>query len=611
MVPAMATFTELDAVRARVATERRAARATITMCGGTGCQASGSQPLLDAMRRALEKAGLDGRAVVRRTGCQGLCEQGPIVIVDPGGIFYCRVQPEDAAEIVEQTVKSGRAVERLLYVDPASGLTARTETDVPFFKAQSRVLLGMNRMVDPESIEDYLAVGGYSALAKALRELTPEQVIEEVKLSGLRGRGGGGFPTGRKWELCRAADGRDQVRDLQRRRGRPRRLHGPQPAGGQPAPGPGGHDHRRLRHRRRRGLRLRAQRVSAGRPAHSARPSSRRASAACSARTSWAAVSASTCEVARGAGAFVCGESTALMASLEGKVGEPRPKDVHTVEKGLWDRPTNLNNVETWANVPLIISHGAPHGSPPWAPTGSKGTKIFALTGRVQNTGLVEVPMGTPLRRDRLRHRRRRLQRRRDQGRADRRPLRRLPARGAVRPARGLRGPRRGRLHGRLRRHGRHGRAHLHGGRGHVLPARSCRTNPAASACPAGWASTACWRSSRTSPRAAAGRSSSTCSKDLAETVAEASLCAPGQDGAQPGALHPALLPRGVRGPHQRAPLPRRRLPGADPLLDRPRSATAAGPVCTPARTTPSAARRKQPHAINTGRLRPLRHLPG
>jgi NADH-quinone oxidoreductase subunit F len=198
---------ELEHLRKRLCEERQNISTTIISCGGTGCQASRSRALIAALRNELSQQGLDGKICLRATGCHGFCEQGPIVVIEPSNIFYCHVAPEDAFEIVSQTVARGKVIERLLYTDPVSGKKARTESEVPFYQRQDRQLLAHNRQVDPCSIEDYIAAGGYSALASVLDRVAPADIVKEIKASGLRGRGGGGFPTGRKWTECREAPG--------------------------------------------------------------------------------------------------------------------------------------------------------------------------------------------------------------------------------------------------------------------------------------------------------------------------------------------------------------------------------------------------------------------
>ncbi len=388
---------DLASLRGRLSVRPAKVTHTLAICNGTGCQASRSAAVVEALKEELSEQGMDSQVKIRVTGCQGFCEQGPVVAVEPGGIFYCRVAPEDAPELISRTLRGGEVIERLLYLDPLSQERKRSESEIPFFRFQERILLGQNRLVDPSSIEDYIAAGGYSALAKVLETMDPERVIEEIMASGLRGRGGAGFPTGRKWEACRAAPGDLKYVICNADEGDPGAYMDRCVLEGNP-------------HLVIEGMIIGAWAIGA--EAGYIYVRKEYPLAVQNART--AIGQARVCgmlgrnildsgfsfdiEIARGGGAFVCGESTALMASIEGQVGEPVPKDVHTVEKGLWGRPTNLNNVETWANVPFIINNGAEW----FAARGtenSKGTKIFALTGRVKNTGLVEVPMGTPLRR--------------------------------------------------------------------------------------------------------------------------------------------------------------------------------------------------------------------
>jgi NADH-quinone oxidoreductase subunit F len=330
------------------------------------------------------------------TGCHGFCEQGPILIVDPSNILYCHVTVDDVKEIVSRTVANGEVIDRLLYQDPVSGKRIRSESEIPFYSRQNRILLSQNRRIDPCSIDDYLAIGGYQALAKVLEDMSAEAVIEEIKASGLRGRGGGGYPTGRKWESCRNAPGEPKYvicnadegdpgayMDRCILEGNPHAVLEGMLIGAYAIGSPSGYIYVRkeyplaVKHARHAVEQARAYGLLG--------------------QNILGTGFSFDVTIARGGGAFVCGESTALMASLEGKVGEPRAKDVHTVEQGLWGKPTNLNNVETWANVPGIISRGAEWFAS-MGTDGSKGTKVFALTGRLKNTGLVEVEMGTTLR---------------------------------------------------------------------------------------------------------------------------------------------------------------------------------------------------------------------
>ena len=386
----------LDKHRQKLLAQRAKVETTVTVSHGTCCRACGSQELVDALAKALASKGLSETVRLRTTGCQGFCQQEPIVVIEPGNVFYCQVQAEDAEEIVTQTVQGGQVVDRLLYSDPASGEKIAREADIPFYKAQDRVLLGQNCQVDPESIDDYIAAGGYAALAKVLAGMDSDAVIGEISSAGLRGRGGGGYPTGRKWQQCRDAGGDVRYVICNADEGDPGAYMDRSILEGNP-------------HSVLEGMLIGAYAIGAShgfiyvrneyplavQHARTALEQARQAGLL--GENILASELSLDVEIARGAGAFVCGESTALMASLEGKVGEPRPKDVHTVEEGLWDRPSNLNNVETWANVPGIINNGAAW----FAAKGtaeSKGTKVFALTGQVRNTGLVEIAMGTTLR---------------------------------------------------------------------------------------------------------------------------------------------------------------------------------------------------------------------
>jgi len=390
------TISDLEALRKRLLDDRKKFRATLTVCGGTGCQASHSRAVIDAVKDELVKQGLEKSVHLRATGCHGFCEQGPLVVIEPGNIFYCHVLPDDVQEIFAKTVRNGEVIERLLYTDPVSGELIHTESEIPFYRTQNRHLLAQNQQVDPCSIEDYIAIGGYSALGKTLSGIAPKEVIQEIKASGLRGRGGGGFPTGRKWAECREAPGDEKYVICNADEGDPGAYMDRCLLEGNP-------------HMVLEGMMIGAWAIGARQgyvyvrneyplavkhirvAVHQARELGLLGENILESSFSF------DVEIARGGGAFVCGESTALMASLEGKVGEPRAKDVHTVIDGLWHKPTTLNNVETWANVPSIILKGSS-----WFASkgtkGSKGTKILALTGRIKNTGLVEVAMGTPIR---------------------------------------------------------------------------------------------------------------------------------------------------------------------------------------------------------------------
>ncbi len=386
----------LAAERARLLSEVDENVTAIHLCAGTGCLACGCEDVAAAFRERIEAEKLQDVVRLKLTGCRGFCERGPLAGIQPSGVFYQRIRPEDVPLIVEQTVKHGQVVGKLLYKDPATGKKVEREEDVPFYRKQLRLILGKNRLMDPTCLDDYLALGGYAAAAKALSTMAPEEVIETVKRAGLRGRGGGGFPAGRKWESCRKAKGEPKYVICNADEGDPGAFMDRAVLEGNP-------------HSVIEGMLIGAFAIGSHEGFVYVRDEYRLA-----VRNLWIAIEAARergllgkdvlgtgfdfdVDVSRGGGAFVCGESTALMASLEGKIGEPRAKYVHTVEHGLWDRPSNLNNVETWANVPLIVEKGAD-----WYASigteGSKGTKLFALTGKIQNTGLVEVPMGITLR---------------------------------------------------------------------------------------------------------------------------------------------------------------------------------------------------------------------
>jgi NADH-quinone oxidoreductase subunit F len=385
----------LEALRKSIIGERDPDKPCITVCGGTGCLALGAQGVIAGFKREIEKGGLEGKLALRITGCPGFCEKGPLVVIKPDNILYQQVKASDAAEIVSETVK-GNIVDRLLYVDPDTGKKITYESDVPFYKKQKRLLLGNNSSIDPTRIEDYLTLGGYAALGKVLSGMTPEEIIDEVKKSGLRGRGGGGFPTGAKWETCRRAEGEKRYVICNCDEGDPGAFMDRSLMEGNP-------------HSVLEGMIIGAYAIGSHEGYIYVRNeyplAVKNAEIAIKQAEEYGLLGKNilgsgfdfSVRISRGGGAFVCGESTALMASLEGKVGEPRAKYVHTSEKGLWEQPTNLNNVETWANVPLIIGNGAG-----WyakiGSEGSRGTKIFSLVGKINNTGLIEVPMGITLR---------------------------------------------------------------------------------------------------------------------------------------------------------------------------------------------------------------------
>jgi len=390
------TVADLIAFQKKLNADRNADKTVVTVCAGTGCVVCGCEGVLNVFREQCEKDHLTNEVEIKATGCHGFCERGPLVSVHPLGVFYQRVKPADAKLIWDQTVKGGNLVTKLLYRDPQSNEIIRSEKDIPFYKKQMRVIFGKNGFMDPTAINDYILLGGYLALAKTLTELTPDQIIREIEAAGLRGRGGGGFPTGVKWAACRAVKVEPKYVICNADEGDPGAFMDRSLLEGNP-------------HQVIEGMMIGAYAIGSHQGFVYVRNEYPLA-----VKNLMIAVKVARehgllgknvlgtgfdfdIEVSRGGGAFVCGEETALMASLEGKVGEPRAKYIHPVEIGLWNKPSIINNVETWANIPLIIERGAGW----FASIGtenSKGTKVFALTGKINNTGLVEVPMGITLR---------------------------------------------------------------------------------------------------------------------------------------------------------------------------------------------------------------------
>jgi len=386
---------ELEKFRQKIVSKRDTNKPCISICAGTGCLASGTSEVIVAFKAEIEKQGLKTDVDTKGTGCPGFCERGPVVVIYPKEICYLGVTPEDVPEIISQTIKEKRVVDRLLYVDSTTGEKAIHEYDIPFYKNQERNVICNNIKIDPKSIDDYLAIGGYSALAKALSWMTDEEVLSEVKKSNLRGRGGGGFPTGRKWEGSRNAPEKIKYVIVNADEGDPGAFMDRALLEGNP-------------HSILEGLIIGAYAIGS----HEGYIYVRQEYPLAVENITLAIKQADEYGllgknilgsgfdfkviVHQGAGAFVCGESTALMTALEGRVGEPRQKYIHSNINGLWNKPTVLNNVETWANVPLIINKGADWFNK-FGTVGSKGTKIFSLVGKITNTGLVEVPMGITL----------------------------------------------------------------------------------------------------------------------------------------------------------------------------------------------------------------------
>ena len=346
-------------------------RSHVLVCGGTGCTSSGSQQIIEAFEKEIKANDLENEVAVVRTGCHGLCALGPIVLVYPEGSFYSMVKAEDVPEIVSEHLLKGRVVTRLLYDETVQEADVIPLAETGFYKKQKRVALRNCGVINPENIDEYIAVDGYQALGKVLTEMTPEQVIDTVLASGLRGRGGAGFPTGQKWKLARTLvpDADQKYVCCNADEGDPGAFMDRSVLEGDPH------------------VVLEAMAIAGGQAREYGLLG----------KDIFGTGFDFDIDLRFGAGAFVCGEETALMTSIEGNRGEPRPRPPFPAVKGLFAKPTVLNNVETYANIPRIILNG-----PEWfASMGtekSKGTKVFALGGKIKNTGLVEVPMGTTLR---------------------------------------------------------------------------------------------------------------------------------------------------------------------------------------------------------------------
>ncbi len=387
---------DLQNLQRQILSRRDPKKPVITVCGGTGCQAYGSRAVAAAFEDEVDRRNLKSDIEVRVVGCRGLCERGPIVGVYPRDIFYQKVKAEDAPAVIESTLLKGELIDKLRYTDPVTKQKVTHEEEIPFYQKQMRLLLGANTLMDPKNIEDYIGSGGYQNLAKALFEMGQLKVLDEVKKANLRGRGGGGFPAGVKWETVRNAHGEPKYLICNCDEGDPgafmdrslveRNPHlvlegmitGAFAIASQ-------HGFVYIRHEYPLAVENLQRAIDQAREYGLLGKNILGSGLDFDVR------------INRGGGAYICGETTALIASIEGKVGEPTDKYIHTAEKGLWGKPTLINNVETWANVPMIIEKGAD-----WYGTigtaRSKGTKIFSLVGKINNTGLVEVPMGMSLR---------------------------------------------------------------------------------------------------------------------------------------------------------------------------------------------------------------------
>lgn len=370
-------------------------RAHVLICKGTGCIASGSDTVMDAFTKEIEKRGLSDEVRVVQTGCLGLCELGPNVLIYPEGCYYCGVKAQDIAEIVEEHLVKGRIVERLLYKSQVTKDRKRHLQDINFYKRQKRIALRNCGVINPEIIEEYIANDGYSALGKVLTKMNPQEVIDELKRSGLRGRGGGGFPTGMKWQFAANAKGDKKYVVCNADEGDPGAFMDRSVLEGDP--------HSVLEAMAIAGYAIGSDEgyiyVRAEYPVavkRLQRAIEQAKDMGLLGERIFGTDFSFDIHIRLGSGAFVCGEETALLASVEGRRGEPRPRPPFPANEGLWGKPTILNNVETYANVPEIILKGADWFSEIGTEK-SKGTKVFAVGGKINNTGLIEIPMGTPL----------------------------------------------------------------------------------------------------------------------------------------------------------------------------------------------------------------------
>lgn len=371
-------------------------RTNIMVCGSTGCMASESEKVIKNLELIIKARGYGEEVQVIKTGCFGFCEQGPIVKIEPDNVFYVRVEPKDAKDIIDEHIIKGRRVERLLYQEPKVKKKINKQEDMPFYKKQLRIALRNCGLINPEDIYEYIALGGYEALGKSIIEMTRDQVIEEVKKSGLRGRGGGGFPTGVKWEITKKQESDEKFIICNADEGDPGAFMDRSILEGDP--------HSVLEAMAIGGYAIGADKgliyIRAEYPLAISRLNiaiEQARELGLLGKNIFGTSFSFDIELKYGAGAFVCGEETALINSCEGKRGEPNYKPPYPAQEGYWGQPTCVNNVETFANITPIITRGSD-----WFASigteGSKGTKVFALAGKINNVGLVEVPMGTTLR---------------------------------------------------------------------------------------------------------------------------------------------------------------------------------------------------------------------
>jgi len=395
-MPRINSATELEEFRKGILSKRDPDKSCIAICAGTSCLSLGNDRVISAFEEEVNKQDLKTKVDIRATGCHGFCEKGPMVVIYPDEICYIQVTPEDVPEIVSQTVLGKKVIDRLIYTDLDTGEKAAHQSEIPFYKNQMRLLMINNTKIDPRSIDDYLAGGGYSALSKALFEMSPEQVLEEIKKANLRGRGGGGFPAGLKWQTARNAPGEEKYVIVNGHEGELGAFMDRALFTGNP-------------HSVLEGLIIGAYVIGSHQGfiyiRHDTPQLKNNIDMALAKTEEYGLLGENilgsgfnfNVEVHLDIGIFVSGESSALMRSIEGNNPEPRPKYIRTSVSGIWGKPSDLNNVETWANVPLIINKGSE-----WytrtGTAGSKGTKLVSLSGNIVNTGVAEVPFGTTIR---------------------------------------------------------------------------------------------------------------------------------------------------------------------------------------------------------------------
>ena len=395
-MPRLNSASELEKLRKQILSGRDPDKSCVAICAGMGCLDRDNGRIISAFEKEVGKTKLKNKVDILATGCHGYCEKGPLVVIHPEEICYVEVTPEDVPDIISQTVIHKKVIDRLIYTDPDTGEKSPRLADIPFYKKQTRHLMGSSTKIDPESIDDYLALGGYSALSKALFKMSPEDVLEEIKKAVLRGRGGGGFPAGRKWETARNAPGKEKYVIVNAHEGELGAFMDRALFTGNP-------------HCVLEGLIIGAYAIGSHQgfiyTRHDAPRMKNNIDMAVAKAEEYGFLGENILgsgfdfhvEVHLDIGIFVSGESSALMRSIEGNPPEPRPKYIRTSVSGIWGRPSDLNNVETWANVPLIINKGSEW----YARTGtegSKGTKLVSLSGNIVNSGVAEVPFGTTVR---------------------------------------------------------------------------------------------------------------------------------------------------------------------------------------------------------------------